>query len=237
MENEDNDNEQHRRKSSRTTAGKDTRKKFADDTELQQQLARTPTKGGCDTNLSEALSSEVRGRDMANGEVMTALELAVKMGAIKDSKSSRPIITLDDSFLGLTKSPMLTGVITKRPRDNTMAKTAEAHGIDNINNNVTSGLQDSEEYYAQLSQTELMHIIKTAWEQQQQPSKLAVRQYMRLHHGRVYVTKREFISYKCKLIKHLMHTYNIAFSPDMKQVPLFDIMRSTVLVVKLQSIC
>ena len=44
MDNEDNDNEQHRRKSSRTNAGKDTRKKFADDTELQQQLAEHPRK-------------------------------------------------------------------------------------------------------------------------------------------------------------------------------------------------
>ena len=44
MDDDDKDNEQQRRKPSRTTAGKDTRKKYADDTELQQQLARTPTK-------------------------------------------------------------------------------------------------------------------------------------------------------------------------------------------------
>jgi hypothetical protein len=153
MENEENDNEQHRRKSSRTTAGKDTRKKFADDTELQQQLARTPTKGGREAILNEAFSSKASGRDMENGEVMTALELAVKMGAIKDSKLTRPIITLDDSFLDLTKSPMLTGGTTQRQRNNNMAKTAEAHGIDNRTNITTTGLQESEEYYAQLSQS------------------------------------------------------------------------------------
>ena len=78
MDDDEKDNEQQRRKSSRTTAGKDTRKKYADDTELQQQLARTPTKGNreaiqCNTNISK-----VSGRDMENGEVMTALELAYK---------------------------------------------------------------------------------------------------------------------------------------------------------------
>ena len=41
----DKDSEQQRRKSARTNAGKDTRKKYADDTELQQQLARPPTNG------------------------------------------------------------------------------------------------------------------------------------------------------------------------------------------------
>jgi hypothetical protein len=39
------DNEQQRRKTPRTTTGKDTRKKYAYDTESQQQLARTTTKG------------------------------------------------------------------------------------------------------------------------------------------------------------------------------------------------
>ena len=58
---------------------------------------------------------------------MTALELAVKMGAITNSKLTRPIVISDESFLDLTKSPMLTGVITKRPRDNTMAKAAEEY--------------------------------------------------------------------------------------------------------------
>ena len=45
MDNDEKHNEQQRRKSSRTKAGKDTRKKYADDTELQQQLARPPTNG------------------------------------------------------------------------------------------------------------------------------------------------------------------------------------------------
>ena len=49
MDDDEIDNEQ-RRKSSRTTAEKDTRKKYADDTELQQQLARTPSKGSRVTN-------------------------------------------------------------------------------------------------------------------------------------------------------------------------------------------
>ena len=66
-----------------------------------------------------------------------------------------------------------------------------------------------------------MNIIKTAWEQHRHPSKLAVRQYMRAHHGRVYVTKRELISFKCKIVKYLMQTNNIAYSPDMKKVPLY----------------
>ena len=65
-----------------------------------------------------------------------------------------------------------------------------------MNSNATTGPQESEEYYAQLSQAESMNIIKTAWEQHRHPSKLAVRQYMRAHHGRVYVTKRELISFK-----------------------------------------
>ena len=87
------DNEQQRRKSARTTAGKDTRKKHADDTELQQQLARTPTKGTREAMQCNVNISEVSGRDMENGEVMTALELAVKMGAITNSKSTRPILS------------------------------------------------------------------------------------------------------------------------------------------------
>ena len=44
---------------------------------------------------------------------------------------------------------------------------------------------------------------------------------MRAHHGRVYVTKRELISFKCKIVKYLMQTNNIAYSPDMKKVPLY----------------
>ena len=67
MDNDEKDNEQQRRKSSRTMAGKDTRKKYADDTELQQPLKEIQ----CNTNISE-----VSGCDMENGEVMTALELA-----------------------------------------------------------------------------------------------------------------------------------------------------------------
>ena len=190
------DNEQQRRKSARTNAGKDTRKKYADDTELQQQLARTPTKGTREAMQCNVNISEVSGRDMENGEVMTALELAIKMGAITNSKLTRPIVLLDESFLELTKTPLLTGGTTQRPRDHNTAKVTEARDDDEVNSNATTGPQESEEYYAQLSQAESMNIIKTAWEQHRHPSKLAVRQYMRAHHGRVYVTKRELISFK-----------------------------------------
>jgi hypothetical protein len=224
MDNDENgkDNEQQRRKSSRTTAGKDTRKKYADDTELQQQLARTPTKGIREGIQSDTMTSEISGRDMENGEIMTALELAVKMGAITNSKLNRPIVILDESFLDLTESPMLTGGTIQLQKDNNNAKIAEVHVHDERNNNVMTGLQENEEDYAKLSQTEVMRIITTAWEQHRHPSKLAVRQYMRLHHGRVYVTKRELISFKSKIIKHLMQKNNIAYSPDMKRVPLYD---------------
>ena len=78
MDDDEIDNEQQRRKSSRTTAEKDTRKKYADDTELQQQLARTPTKGNREAIQWNTNISKVSGRDMENGEVMTALELAYK---------------------------------------------------------------------------------------------------------------------------------------------------------------
>ena len=78
MDVNEKDNEQQRRKSSRTTAGKDTRKKYADDTELQQQLARPPTNGNREAIQWNTNISEVNGRDMENGEVMTALELAYK---------------------------------------------------------------------------------------------------------------------------------------------------------------
>ena len=78
MDDDEKDNEQQRRKPSRTTAGKDTRKKYADDTELQQQLASTPTKGNREAIQWNTNISEVRERDMENGEVMTALELAYK---------------------------------------------------------------------------------------------------------------------------------------------------------------
>ena len=73
------DNEQQRRKSPRTTAEKDTRKKYADDTELQQQLARTATKENREAIQNQTITSELSKHDMDNGEVMTALELAVKM--------------------------------------------------------------------------------------------------------------------------------------------------------------
>ena len=71
------DNEQQRRKSPRTTAGKGTRKKYADDTVVQEQLAKTSTKGNRESIQSETTTREVSGRDMDNGEVLTAL--AVKM--------------------------------------------------------------------------------------------------------------------------------------------------------------
>ena len=78
MDDDEIDNEQQRRKSSRTTAEKDTRKKYTDDTELQQQLARPPTNGNREAIQWNTNISEVSGRDMENGEVMTALELAYK---------------------------------------------------------------------------------------------------------------------------------------------------------------
>ena len=178
----DKDSEQQRRKSARTNAGKDTRKKYADDTDLQQQLARTPTKGNREANQCNININNVSGRDMDNGEVMTALELAVKMGAITNSKLTRPIVLLDESFLELTKTPLLTGGTTQRPRDQNTGNVIEVHSDDEVNSNVIIGPQECEEYYAKLSQAELMNIIKTAWEQHRHPSKLAVRQYMRLHH-------------------------------------------------------
>ena len=76
MDNDEKDNKQQRKKSSRTTAGKDTRKKYADDTDLQQQLARTPTKGSREAIQCDTITSEVSGHDMENGKVMTGLELA-----------------------------------------------------------------------------------------------------------------------------------------------------------------
>ena len=46
---------------------------------MQEQLAKTSTKGNRESIQSETTTREVRGRDMDNGEVLTALELAVKM--------------------------------------------------------------------------------------------------------------------------------------------------------------
>ena len=73
------DSEQQRRKSPRATAGKGTRKKYADDTVVQEQLAKTSTKGNRESIQSETTTREVSGRDMDNDEVLTALELADKM--------------------------------------------------------------------------------------------------------------------------------------------------------------
>ena len=46
---------------------------------MQEQLAKTSTKGNRESIQSETTTREVSGRDMDNGEVLTALELAVKM--------------------------------------------------------------------------------------------------------------------------------------------------------------
>ena len=46
---------------------------------MQKQLAKTSTKGNRESIQSETTTREVNGRDMDNGEVLTALELAVKM--------------------------------------------------------------------------------------------------------------------------------------------------------------
>ena len=73
------ENDQQRRNSPRTTAGKDTRKKCADDTVVQGKLARTPTKGNRESIQSETITSEGSGRNLDIGAVMTILELAVKM--------------------------------------------------------------------------------------------------------------------------------------------------------------
>ena len=86
QENNDKDNEQQRRKSQRVTAGKDTRKKYADDTELQQQLARAPTKCNREAIRSEDMTDVASGNVMKNGEHMKALELAIRMGAITNCK-------------------------------------------------------------------------------------------------------------------------------------------------------
>ena len=59
-------NEQQRRKSPKTTAGKDTRKKYAYDTESQQQLARTTTKGNREAIQNQTITSKVIKRDMDN---------------------------------------------------------------------------------------------------------------------------------------------------------------------------
>ena len=125
QESNDKDNEQQRRKSQRVTAGKDTRKKYADDTELQQQLARTPTKCNREAIRSEDMTDVASGNVMKNGEHMKALELAIRMGAITNCKLTRPIVVLDESFLDLTKSPLLAGVIPSRSEDSTNTKTNE----------------------------------------------------------------------------------------------------------------
>ena len=54
-------------------------KKYADDTVVQEQLAKTSTKKNRESIQSETTTRDVRGRDMDNGEVLTALELADKM--------------------------------------------------------------------------------------------------------------------------------------------------------------
>jgi hypothetical protein len=59
---------------------------------------------------------------MENGEVMTALELAVNMGAITHSE------------------------VTHRLRDHNNAKLSEPHGYGEGNNNVMIGLQGNEEH-------------------------------------------------------------------------------------------
>ena len=64
------DNEQQRRKSPRTTEGKGTRKIYADDTVVQEQLAKTSTKGNRESIQSETTTREVSGRDMDNDEVL-----------------------------------------------------------------------------------------------------------------------------------------------------------------------
>ena len=46
---------------------------------MQEQLAKTSTKGNRESIQSETTTKEVSGRDMDNGEVLTALELTVKM--------------------------------------------------------------------------------------------------------------------------------------------------------------
>ena len=46
---------------------------------MQQQLASTATKGNREAVQNQTITNKVSEHDMDNGEVMTALELAVKM--------------------------------------------------------------------------------------------------------------------------------------------------------------
>ena len=46
---------------------------------MQQQLASTATKGNREAVQNQTITNEVSEHDMDDGEVMTALELAVKM--------------------------------------------------------------------------------------------------------------------------------------------------------------
>ena len=96
-------------------------KKYADDTVVQEQLAKTSTKGNRESIQSETTTREVSGCDMDNGEVLTALELAVKMVQsqtaelhndkrtikCKNSKNSRNTWSIISCYLSICISSIL----------------------------------------------------------------------------------------------------------------------------------